>query len=97
MEYQHMRNLRRLPAPTDGNLVETGPVQFGQDYPGVFFRNSDAFTAYFELKTLLDFMKSCDTRLLCCCAPDRELDAAETGYYRDNPCPVHPAPGDKDE
>lgn len=35
-------NLQKLPAPADGKRVESGPVQFGEDWPGVFFRGDNA-------------------------------------------------------
>lgn len=59
-----MRELRKLPATRVGGRVETGPVQFGDDQPGVFIRGDDACHAYFDLKTLADIMKSCDTTVL---------------------------------
>ncbi|KKM00039.1 hypothetical protein LCGC14_1808400 [marine sediment metagenome] len=90
-----MKALRRLPAPLDGEQVATGPVQFGDDQPGVFIRGDDAYTAYFELKTLADILKSCDTRVLCSCPPDRELDSGEQSYCRENPCPIHTGGGDE--
>lgn len=35
--------IRKLPAPDDGaGRVETGPVQFGDDWPGVFIRGDNA-------------------------------------------------------
>lgn len=37
-----MDPIRKLPAPEDGKRVETGPVQFGDDWPGYFFRGDDA-------------------------------------------------------
>ncbi len=91
-----MSGPRWLPAPLDGAQVATGPVQFGDDQPGVFIRGDDACTAYFELKTLVDILKSCDTRVLCSCPPDRELDSGESSYYRENPCPIHTGGADED-
>lgn len=37
--------IRKLPCP--GERVETGPVQFGDDWPGVFIRGDSA--AYFAM------------------------------------------------
>lgn len=34
--------IRVLPAPLGGGRVETGPVQFGEDWPGVFIRGDNA-------------------------------------------------------
>lgn len=37
-----MSKIRELPAPTDGEgRVETGPVQFGDDWPGTFVRGDN--------------------------------------------------------
>ena len=39
-----MDEIRALPAPdASGGRVETGPVQFGDDWPGVFIRGDNAF------------------------------------------------------
>jgi hypothetical protein len=36
-------DVRKLPAPDDGaGRVETGPTQFGDDWPGVFIRGDNA-------------------------------------------------------
>lgn len=37
-----MSEIRKLPAAQDGR-VETGPVQFGDDWPGIFVRGDNAF------------------------------------------------------
>lgn len=34
--------IQKLPAPEGIARVETGPVQFGEDWPGVFFRGDNA-------------------------------------------------------
>jgi len=34
--------VRHLPSPADGERVETGPVQFGDDWPGLFIRGDHA-------------------------------------------------------
>lgn len=36
------RPVRLLPTPEDGGRVETGPVQFGDDWPGLFIRGDNA-------------------------------------------------------
>lgn len=36
-----MSDIRKLPAQTE--RVETGPMQFGDDWPGVFIRGDNAF------------------------------------------------------
>jgi hypothetical protein len=40
------QNIRELPAP-EGGRVETGPVQFGKDWPGTFIRGDDS--AYYAM------------------------------------------------
>ncbi len=68
--------LRKLPAPPDGRRVETGPVAFGDDWPGVFIRGDQAI--YFAelmrnvhpraglprmaMRDLAKLLASCDTR-----------------------------------
>lgn len=37
-----MREIRLLTKPKKGGRVETGPVQFGDDWPGVFIRGDEA-------------------------------------------------------
>ena len=43
-----MTEIRALPAVE--KRVETGPVQFGDDWPGVFIRGDDAFGLVMQLK-----------------------------------------------
>lgn len=44
-------NIRKLPAQSE--RVETGPVQFGDDWPGVFIRGDNAFAFCNALDALL--------------------------------------------
>ena len=44
-----MTRIRILPGPIEGGRVETGSLQFGDDWPGVFIRGDDAIG-------LLDFL-----------------------------------------
>lgn len=37
-----MADIRKVPAPADGQRVETGAIQFGDDWPGVFIRGDNA-------------------------------------------------------
>lgn len=37
-----MAETRLFPAPADGRRVESGVVQFGEDWPGYFMRGDDA-------------------------------------------------------
>lgn len=47
-----MSTVRLLPA--QDKRVESGPVQFGDDWPGVFIRGDDAAAYAFELQRMLD-------------------------------------------
>lgn len=38
-----MSEIRVLPAPEDGQRVETGPVRFGDDWAGFFVRGDGTF------------------------------------------------------
>lgn len=46
-----MSDIRRLPAVED--RVETGPVQFGEDWPGFFIRGDHAFALRIALGVAL--------------------------------------------
>lgn len=37
-----MTEILRLPMPERWSRVESGPIQFGEDWPGVFFRGDNA-------------------------------------------------------
>lgn len=41
-----MSDVQHLPAPKDTERVETGPVQFGNDWPGVFIRGDNAIIGF---------------------------------------------------
>ncbi len=46
--------VRKLPEPTDGEgRVESGPTQFGDDWPGVFIRGDNAFQAIMTIDCVL--------------------------------------------
>lgn len=48
-----MRDVRQLPAPEDGlGRVDTGPVQFGDDWPGTFIRGDNGAFYAMELRML---------------------------------------------
>lgn len=47
-----MTEARKLPAADV--RVETGPVQFGDDWPGVFIRGDDAFGFLAALKGVME-------------------------------------------
>lgn len=48
-----MMLIQRLPAPPDGGRMATGPVQFGDDWPGVFIRGDNASWYALQLRLLL--------------------------------------------
>lgn len=48
-----MSEIRKLPA-TEGGRVETGPVQFGDDWPGVFIRGDNAFAYAMALQEAME-------------------------------------------
>lgn len=45
-------SVRSLPAPADGRRVETGAVQFGDDWPGLFIRGDNAHSLAMNLARL---------------------------------------------
>lgn len=52
-ECPHNRAARQLPAPENGGRVETGPVQFGDDWPGVFIRGDNAASEAMLLHSII--------------------------------------------
>lgn len=53
-----MDKIRKLPA-VEGGRVETGPVQFGDDWPGIFIRGDNAFGYAMELQNAMAQMPEC--------------------------------------
>lgn len=53
-----MKDIQHLPAPEDRSRVESGPVQFGDDWPGIFFRGDDALATAMYLQYVLDNQKT---------------------------------------
>lgn len=49
-------NVQHLPAPPDLPRVETGAVQFGSDWPGLFIRGDDAFHLMLLIRRLLNLL-----------------------------------------
>jgi hypothetical protein len=41
-----------MPAPAEGGRVETGAVQFGDDWPGLFIRGDNAGWMAMQLRSL---------------------------------------------
>lgn len=52
------REIRYL--PTQEQRVETGPVQFGDDWPGVFIRGDHAGYYSFQINELIDALERDD-------------------------------------
>lgn len=50
------QQVRRVPAPLDAGRVETGAVQFGDDWPGLFLRGDDAFHLMLTLRQLKELL-----------------------------------------
>lgn len=44
--------VQRLPTPLSSARVETGAVQFGDDWPGLFIRGDDAHSLAFRIRQL---------------------------------------------
>ena len=47
--------IRLCPKP-DGERVETGAVQFGDDWPGLFIRGDEAVDVSLQIKAVIDFL-----------------------------------------
>lgn len=64
----NMSDMRKLPAP-EGGRVETGAVQFGDDWPGVFIRGDNAFRYAMALQeameTIPEGFKKIQIKSLC--------------------------------
>lgn len=52
------KSVQRLPPPLDLPRVETGPVQFGDDWPGMFIRGDDCMGMAAAVRNLME--------VLCC-------------------------------
>lgn len=53
-------DVRKLPAVAD--RVESGPIQFGDDWPGLFLRGDSAFAFAIELLHYLQFTKNVEKK-----------------------------------
>jgi len=53
-----MIDILHLPHPTNIERVETGPVQFGDDWPGTFIRGDNALTFAHMLGEAMSFIPS---------------------------------------
>jgi hypothetical protein len=50
------RPIQHLPAPPEGTRVETGPVQFGDDWPGLFVRGDNTFDLMLRIRRLAELL-----------------------------------------
>lgn len=55
-------SIRKLPAVKE--RVETGVVQFGDDWPGIFIRGDNIFGLKIELETFVSLLKQCTEEAL---------------------------------
>lgn len=53
-----MNQIRKL-SEVEGGRVETGPVQFGNDWPGIFIRGDNAYGYAMELQGAISKMPEC--------------------------------------
>lgn len=64
---------RKLKYPEDGERVETGPVQFGDDWQSVHIRGDDAFFYSMSLVRALEILKEQKAHPIMVLAPIRGL------------------------
>ncbi len=57
-----MKSVRSLAYPDDGKRVETGAVQFGDDWPGLFIRGDEALFFAMDLINAADIIDSPDKK-----------------------------------
>lgn len=84
MDRENIAAIARL--PHEGPRVETGPLQIGDDWPGIFIRGDNAMHYAMRLSIALDHGIDCDplnkailaslARLLASCAVRQHLLAA---------------------
>jgi hypothetical protein len=54
------QNIRALPAVDE--RVETGAIQFGDDWPGLFIRGDNAFSLSYSLASVLKCLESLEDK-----------------------------------
>jgi hypothetical protein len=50
-------NIQMLPAPLELPRVETGAVQFGDDWPGLFIRGDNALALMLNIRKLMTLLR----------------------------------------
>ena len=58
------KRIQKLPAPTKARRVETGAVQFGEDWPGLFIRGDDAMNVCADLERLAKAIEAAGVPLI---------------------------------
>ena len=54
--------ITRIPIQDRSDRIETGAIQFNDDWPGLFIRGDDAFALMLELKQILKTLEEQDNR-----------------------------------
>lgn len=75
--------------PSESNRVETGVVQFGEDWPGIFIRGDDAMKFISGLTALMRVSDVITTSEIINTRPSREL------LNLLQSCILTPSPGEK--
>jgi hypothetical protein len=75
-----MSDIRRIDMPPDAPRVETGTVQFGEDWPGVFIRGDDAAYYAMALRCVLEMPP--DDRIIEAAAVSELADTLEASRVR---------------
>lgn len=70
--------------PEQQQRVETGPIMFGDDWPGVFIRGKHAFFYSIHLRNLLAKEASAEQRSLSEAVVKGLLDDLESSHCRNN-------------
>lgn len=52
--------ITKVPPLPEGRRPETGPMQFGNDWPGVFLRGDDSMTYSMALRSALEMLATID-------------------------------------
>ena len=69
--------VRVIPHPDGADRVETGAVQFGNDWPGLFVRGDNAFHHAQAIDAIVRFLKTLPPEVIA--TADTELDWAIDG------------------
>jgi hypothetical protein len=54
--------ITQIPIQVGSDRIETGAIQFNDDWPGLFIRGDDAFALMLELKQLLQALEEQENR-----------------------------------